>query len=82
VCERARDDTDLEQIVFRVKQSEEAYTAARTTWTYPPIRPVGQQATAEVTLTMTTLNEQVASQTITLLLVDDRGWWVCDIRTP
>jgi hypothetical protein len=82
VCPRARDDAELEQIVFRVKQSDEAYTAARTTWSYPAIQPSGQQATADVTLTMTTLNEQVSSRTITLLLVDDRGWWVCDVRAP
>jgi hypothetical protein len=80
VCERARDDAELEQIIFQVKQNEEAYTAARTTWSYPPIHPSGGQASAEVTLTMTTLNEQVSSRVITLLLVDDRGWWVCDIR--
>jgi hypothetical protein len=30
---------------------------------------------------MTTLNEQVSSRAVTLLLVDDRGWWVCDVRT-
>jgi len=80
VCARARDDDELEQIVFQVRQNEEAYTAARTTWSYPPIRPSGRQATADVTLTMTTLNEQVSSRLVTLLLVDDRGWWVCDVR--
>jgi hypothetical protein len=81
VCERARDDAELDQIVFQVKQYESAYTAARTTWSYPPIQPTGRQASAEVTLTMTTPNEQVASRVITLLLVDDRGWWVCDVRS-
>jgi hypothetical protein len=81
VCERARDDDELDQIVFQVKQHEQAYTAARTTWSFPPIHPNGRQATAEVTLTMTTANEQVSSREITLLLVNDRGWWVCDVRT-
>jgi hypothetical protein len=81
VCERARDEAELAQIVFLVKQNEEAYTAARTTWSYLPIRREGRQASAEVTLTMTTLSEQASSRTITLLLVDDRGWWVCDVRT-
>jgi hypothetical protein len=30
---------------------------------------------------MTTAKEQVASKLITVLLVDDNGWWVCDIRS-
>jgi hypothetical protein len=81
VCERARDDDELDQIVFQVKQHEQAYTAARTTWSYPPVQSNGRQATAEVTLIMTTANEQVSSRVVTLLLVNDRGWWVCDVRT-
>ncbi|HEY7223017.1 MAG TPA: hypothetical protein VH561_05295 [Micromonosporaceae bacterium] len=80
VCGRARNDADLDQLVFQVKQNQGAYTAAQTTWSYPPIRIEGRQAAAEVTLTMTTANEQVASRVITVLLVDDRGWWVCDVR--
>jgi hypothetical protein len=80
VCERARDDAELERLVFQVKQHEDSFTAARTTWTYLPIHAEGRQASAEVTLTMTTLNEQVSTRMLTLLLVDDRGWWVCDVR--
>ena len=79
VCERARDDAELDRIVFEVRQHAEAFTAARTTWEPPTVRTEGRSATADVTLTMTTLNEQVATRAITLLLVDDRGWWVCDV---
>lgn len=81
VCESARDDAELDQIVLQVSQRAEAYPGAHTTWRYPSIAPQGRQAAAEVTLTMTTANEQVASRVVTLLLVDDGGWWVCDIRT-
>lgn len=81
VCDSARDDAELDQIVFRVSQHEEAYTGARTTWSYPPISAEGRGAAAAVTLTMTTANEQVASRVVTLVLVDDGGWWVCDVRT-
>jgi hypothetical protein len=80
VCERARNDQELDQIVFGVKTFEQEYTSARTTWSYPDIRPAGGQAEARVTLRMTTANEQVATKEITLLLVDDRGWWVCDVQ--
>jgi hypothetical protein len=81
VCERARDDAALEQIVFQVRQLEDSYSSARTSWSYPPIEESGRQASAQVTLTMITANEQMATRTVTLLLVDDRGWWVCDV-TP
>jgi hypothetical protein len=80
VCERARDDAELDRIVLRVSQQAEDYPGARTTWAYPPIRREGRTAAAEVTLTMTTANEQVASRELTFLLVDDGGWWVCDVR--
>ena len=81
VCDQAHDDAEIAQIVFQVSQHEEAYTGSRTTWTYPPIPTEGRRAAADVTLTMTTANEQVASRLVTLLLVNDGGWWVCDVRT-
>jgi len=79
VCENARDDNELEQIVFQVRQLEESYSSARTTWNYPDIQADGRRASAQVTLTMTTANEQLATRTVALELVDNRGWWVCDI---
>jgi hypothetical protein len=81
VCERARNDAELDQIVFAVKTFEQEFTSPRTTWAYPAIQPNGRQATTTVTLTMTTANEQVSERRLTLLLVDDRGWWVCDVET-
>ena len=81
VCDSARDEAELDQIVFQVTQYEEAYTGARTTWSYPPIKVDGRGAAATVTLTMTTANEQVATRDVTLVLVEDGGWWVCDVRT-
>jgi hypothetical protein len=79
VCERSRDEAELDQVVFGVKTFEKDYPSARTTWTYPPIVPQGDTAAAAVTLTLTTANEQVATKQIRLLLVNDRGWFVCDV---
>jgi hypothetical protein len=79
VCPRARNAAELDQVVFDVKTFEKDYPSPRTTWTYPQIQPDGDQASASVTLTLTTANEQVARKEITLLLVDDRGWYVCDV---
>ncbi|MBX6752337.1 MAG: hypothetical protein IRY85_22195, partial [Micromonosporaceae bacterium] len=80
VCERARDDEELDRLVLRVSQQAEEYPGSETTWAYPPIQREGRTAAAEVTLTMTTPNEQVASRVVTFLLVDDGGWWICDVR--
>jgi hypothetical protein len=80
VCPRARNQSELDQVVFGVKTFEKDYPSPRTTWSYPTIRPDGQQARAAVTLTLTTANEQVSEKRVTLLLVDDRGWWVCDVQ--
>ena len=79
VCERARDESELDQVVFGVKTFEKDYPSPRTTWTYPPIVPQGSTAAASVTLTLTTANEQVATKQVRLLLVHDRGWFVCDV---
>ncbi len=81
VCERSRNDAELDQIVFGVKTFEQEFTSPRTSWAYPSIQPTGRQATATVTLRMSTADEQVSERRITLLLVDDRGWWVCDVQT-
>jgi hypothetical protein len=80
VCTRARNDAELDQIVFNVKTFKQEFTSPRTAWTYPNIQPNGRQAAATVTLTMSTANEQVSQHRFELLLVDDRGWWVCDVR--
>jgi hypothetical protein len=81
VCASARNDDELSRTVLQAIVQEQGYTGAQTTWSYPPIRTEGRRAAADVALTMTTANEQVASKSITVLLVDDNGWWVCDIRT-
>ena len=81
VCARARNDAELDQIVFGVKTFEQEFSSPRTTWTYPEIKPNGKQATATITLSMSTANDQVAEKRFELLLVDDRGWWVCDVNT-
>jgi hypothetical protein len=82
VCPSARDESELDQVVFGVKTFEKDFPSPRTSWTYPEIRPDGRQAKADVTLTLATANEQVSQKRLTLLLVDDRGWWVCDVQTP
>jgi hypothetical protein len=80
VCERARDQGELGRIVSAVSQQDDAYPGAHTTWTTTTLSIAGRQATADVTVSLTTVNEQVANRSLTLELIDDRGWWVCDVQ--
>jgi hypothetical protein len=81
VCARARNDDELDQTVFNVRNTDSEYAGALVTWAYATIRPTGDSAQVPVTLTLKTANDQVADRQITVALVDDRGWWVCDINT-
>ena len=81
VCPRTRDLAELERLIDQVKEFERQFNAPRTTWDYPQPQPNRGRADATVRLTLTTANFQVAKKEIRVLLVDDRGWWVCDIET-
>jgi hypothetical protein len=79
VCARARDSRDLAKLIDTVREQESQYSSPRTTWQTDPVQTDDHQARAKVTLTLTTGDERVAERDITLLLVDERGWWVCDV---
>jgi hypothetical protein len=80
VCARARDPRDLQRLVEKVSEVEERYRSPRTTWQIGPTRRGDHEASVPVRLTLTTGDDQVAEHEITLLLVDQRGWWVCDVE--
>jgi hypothetical protein len=79
VCARARDSRDLTKLIDTVREQESQYSSPRTTWQAEPVQTGDHQARANVTLTLTTGDERVAERHVTLLLVDQRGWWVCDV---
>jgi hypothetical protein len=81
VCPAVRDESELNKLVTQVRSFAERFAEPRTTWEYPPVQASGGQAEATVTLTLRTDFEQVATKQIRLLLVDDRGWWVCDAES-
>ena len=82
VCARARDTRDLTKLIDTVREEERKYPSPRTTWQTEPVQTDDHRATARVTLTLTTGDERVAERDIELLLVDQRGWWVCDVAAP
>ena len=82
VCARARDERDLTKLIDTVLEQERKYPSPRTTWQTDPVQTDDHRATAKVTLTLATGDERVAERDITMLLVDQRGWWVCDVTAP
>jgi hypothetical protein len=83
VCAEVRDEEQLAKLVLEVRTFQGRYESPRVTWTYPPPRPGDtREASVPVVLTMRTANDQVASKELRLLLVEARGWWVCDVETP
>jgi hypothetical protein len=78
VCPQARDAEHLNELVTRVAEFQDRFNEPRTRWEYPPVEEDGRRAAATVTLTLTTADEQEATRKVRLLLVEIRGWWVCD----
>jgi hypothetical protein len=78
VCPASRDDRELSRLVAEVGAFQDKYESPHTTWNYDP--PVGPQPKPAVTVTVTvsTSGQQVASKQFRLVLLNDRGWWVCD----
>jgi hypothetical protein len=81
VCPDARDDEQLEALVNQVTSFESQFDSPQTKWVTPPVQVDGKTGSATVKLELTTANEQVAEKQIRLLLVDRRGWWVCDVES-
>ena len=83
VCTKNRDDKELARLVFEVRAFQGRYASARTRWTYPPVQRTGKRrASADVTLSLNTTDQRVSEKRVRLLLVDDRGWWVCEVEAP
>jgi hypothetical protein len=78
VCPRSRDPEHLNELVSRVAEFQGRYNEPRTRWAYPTVERDGRTAEVTVTLTLTTADEQVSNRDVRLMLVEIRGWWVCD----
>ena len=81
VCADTRDDKQLARLVFEVRAFSSQNESASTRWSYPGVERTGRrEASADVTLSLSTSDEQVTEKKVRLLLVDDRGWWVCEAK--
>jgi hypothetical protein len=81
VCAENRDDEELARLVFEVRAFTSRYASANPRWSYPGVRRDGRRdASADVTLTLSTADQPVSEKQVRLLLVDHNGWWVCEVE--
>jgi hypothetical protein len=81
VCVANRDDKELARLVFEVRAFASRYASANPRWSYPSVERTGKrEARADVTLTLSTVDQPVSKKQVGLLLIDHNGWWVCEVE--
>lgn len=82
VCPDSRDERQLATLVYEIATFEARYDSSPTSWTYPTVEVATSRrsATATIELTLTQGRNELAQKRIRLILVDDHGWWVCDVE--
>ncbi len=80
VCARNRNPEELTKMVDRITAFEEQFESPRTSWDTPPIEVTGRNAATTVRLRLTVDDTQVAEERLRLTLVDQGGWFVCEVE--
>jgi len=80
VCAEARDEPALAEKIREI----DAYTGTLARplfrWRVELVDETEQVAAVSVTITMTTRDEKVASQRLSVTVLHKTGWWVCDVE--
>jgi hypothetical protein len=80
VCAEARDEPALAEKIREI----DAYTGTLARplfrWQVDLVDETEQVAAVAVTITMTTRDEKVASQRLSVTVLHKTGWWVCDVE--
>src|SRR5262245_27182353 len=80
VCSRNRNVDELTKMVERIRAFEERYESPRTSWDTQDVEVNGRDAATTVRLRLTVDAAQVAEERLRLKLVDQRGWFVCEVE--
>lgn len=82
VCAQARDDKKIAEQIAEIRRFAADYQKPTYTWSTPKVSGVtGDKATISVELTLTTDDLKASKQKLTLDAVNDKGWWICGVRT-
>jgi hypothetical protein len=82
VCNTARDRAKLTKKINEIKQQNATYDTPKYSWT-PPSTDSSRtnEAILSTTITLTTANEQTATQKLRFVATRNNGWWVCEVTT-
>jgi hypothetical protein len=80
VCARSRDVEELTEMVEGITAFEAQFEAPRTSWDTQPVEVTGRTAATTVRLLLIVDDAQVAEQRLRMTLVEERGWFVCDVE--
>ncbi|OLB79096.1 MAG: hypothetical protein AUI14_11425 [Actinobacteria bacterium 13_2_20CM_2_71_6] len=82
VCAAARDSKKLKAKIEEIKQQDKQYEGPTYAWTSPKTEQSSKdRAVLSTTVTLTTANEQTATQKLQLITTHSSGgWFVCDVK--
>ncbi|GAB7049556.1 Rv0361 family membrane protein [Catenuloplanes indicus] len=81
VCSDSRDSEDIDAKIQEVKGYASAYEDPKFDWTVPQVSDQNEEtATVTTTVTLVTADEKTADQALTFTVVENNGWWVCEVK--
>lgn len=80
VCVEARDKAAIAEKVREVEGYTDTYVEPRFEWAPPTVATENKErAVVSVKLTMTTGDEKLSDQQLSITVVRKTGWWVCEV---
>ncbi|HEY3008597.1 MAG TPA: hypothetical protein VGJ63_11130 [Micromonosporaceae bacterium] len=80
VCRDARDNAEITKKVDEIKAYATTYPNAQFDWDEPKVDDkTAKRATVTVKVTATTGDEREAEERLVFTVINDSGWWVCDV---
>ena len=81
VCRPSRDKAKLTKKINEIKQQNATYDMPKYDWTLPKTESTQSDKTVlSTTITLTTDNEQSATQKLQFVTSKNNGWWVCEVN--
>jgi flagellar basal body-associated protein FliL len=81
VCRPSRNRAKLTKKINDIKQQNATYDTPKYDWTPPKTESAQPDKTIlSATVTLTTANEQSATQELRFVTTRNNGWWVCEVN--
>jgi hypothetical protein len=81
VCSESRDENKITKKVDEIKSSVRKYQNPRFRWDDPKVeQETSQRALVSANVTLSTGDDRVSQQRLSLTVVHKTGWWVCEVE--